>query len=131
MRFAILFLLATSVFAQTANVIELTPADQARAQKSWDAKQKADTEWESVRHDIGHRYAGTDGDDVGLSRGGPFTMKGEMGEGNVKTMRPAPGFESGFEFSKDFRFIVPKVAEPKPYQFYPGAIGTFCTQGPC
>ena len=90
-KLLLILFLAASVGAQTANVIELDPADAARAQKAWDAKQRADAEWDALRAQIQRKYA--DPQDRILipdhSQIGPFI--------------------NGFEFSKDFRFIVPKV----------------------
>jgi hypothetical protein len=93
---------ALTVGAQTANVIELTPADQARAQKAWDALQKAQTEWNDVRDSLDDKY---------VHNGQPWASVGTALGGKV-LRQPQPGFENGFEFSSDFRFIVPKVAEP-------------------
>jgi hypothetical protein len=115
----VFLLVASTVFCQTANVLELTPADQARAQKAWDAKQKADVEWDRVRADIGNRYASKAPCVASLSGVWPPSNEGQC------IHQAKEGFESGFEFSSDFRFIVPKVAEPKSntwpntYGFYP------------
>jgi hypothetical protein len=168
MRFTILFLLATSVFAQTANVIELTPADQARTQKAWDALQKAQTEWDSTRKELEQKYILVREDDPDASNERTLINLDSVGTGMVTNTFwsngttsicntigyqgdcPKPskeeiekadkerkayseaheryfrkGFENGVNFSKDFRFIVPKVAEPKTntwpntYGFYP------------
>jgi hypothetical protein len=97
----ILLLAASAAWPQTANVIELTPADQARTQKAWDALQKAQGEWNIIVADINGKYV------------------------LDKNHHQSEGFENGYTFSKDFRFIVPKVAEPKSntwpntHGFYP------------
>ena len=98
MRRAVLFfLVAISVSAQTANVIELDPQDSIRAQKAWNALQKAQTEWDKTRSDIDDKYVNIGPEGVVL---------------NLKTGRgyqqPLPGFSYGFEFSRDFKHIVPK-----------------------
>jgi hypothetical protein len=84
-------LAAMTVGAQTANVIELTPADQARAQKAYGAYVKAETEWNRLEAEIGKRYI--DSQRLVVSE---------------HTTIPPAGFENGFEFSRDFRFIVPR-----------------------
>jgi hypothetical protein len=105
MKRAIVFLiLASGVGAQTANVIELTPADQARAQKAWDALQKAKSEWHSVQESVANKY---------LTDPQSIVCQGAACGGRIYST-----FESGFEFSKDFRFIVPKHAEPVNNQFH-------------
>jgi hypothetical protein len=91
-----------SVFAQTANVIELEPADTARAQKAWDELQKAKNHWALVIADINMRY-------LNASRTCPA--------GNTCAVFNKEGFEAGFEFNKDFKFIVPKI-EPSPTPHY-------------
>ena len=82
----VLLAAAGTVGAQSANVIELDIVDSIRAERVWNQLQKAQKEWEQVREDVANKYVNT-------GKGYPL---------------PRPGFESGFEFSKDFRFIVPK-----------------------
>jgi hypothetical protein len=98
---------ALTIGAQTANVIELTPADQARAQKAWDALQKAKNDWGVLQTEIQMKYAEAPQSCIG---GTAIIING--GCGGTQVMTSLPGFENGFEFSKDFRFIVPKVLEP-------------------
>jgi hypothetical protein len=126
MKYLIAFLLAAlSVGAQTANVIELKPADTAQAQKAWDALQKAQREWENVQETIGSKYVYT----------GPVWAIG--GTGMKEIHQPVAGFDGGFEFSKDFKYIVPKLPEQKPYPYgqWGGVVGTpyigDCSKGPC
>ena len=80
-RLAIILLLAGSLSAQTANVIELSPADTITAKAAWQNLQDAEKKWKDEQSVIGRKYA---------------TLPGN------------PGFEHGFEFSKDFKYIVPK-----------------------
>ena len=113
----ILTLAALTVWAQTANVIELEPYDTARAQKAWDALQKAQVEWDLERGHISGRYV--------EKSCGPNENKLIIG-----SACSVPGFESGFEFSKDFRFIVPKQPDPKsPIQY--NLSGSYLTQPNC
>jgi hypothetical protein len=52
----ILQLVASTAFAQTANVIELAPADTARAQKAWDVLQRAQHDWDMARGELRDQY---------------------------------------------------------------------------
>jgi hypothetical protein len=93
-------MLAGTLFAQSANVIELEAADAARARKAWDALQKAQAEWDDLRDQIGNKYTLTKQDDAHCAG---ITLKDKY------YGCPMKGFENGFEFSKDFKFIVPKM----------------------
>ena len=95
--------LAGTVFAQTANVIELSPADILRAHQAWDTLQTAQENWTAVRKSIGDKYTTRPNNTGGAST---CTI-------NEPSICYREGFMSGFEFSKDFRFIVPKAAEPR------------------
>lgn len=53
----VVLLLAGTVGAQSANVIELRPGDADRAKKSWEALQLAQADWESVQKSLAERYA--------------------------------------------------------------------------
>ena len=94
-------MLAGTAFAQTANVIELKPTDTIRVQKAWDNLQKAQHEWDQVRDEMNVRYV--------LKADSLIFQEHQQ---SVKV--PLPGFENSFEFSKDFKFIVPKPLEVKP-----------------
>jgi hypothetical protein len=121
MKRIILFVLvvAVTVGAQTANVIELDPADTARAKKAWDALQKAQAEWDLTTDYIRLNYVMTK-DSKGVKVCGEFQS-----------------VSCGFEFSKDFRFIVPKVAAPQnpAIQWWVNPVGGLanmdCSKGPC
>lgn len=125
-RIAMLVFFATAVFAQSANVIELEPADGARVQKAWDALQKAQADWDAVHHDIEMKYT---------------TRPGNTGGAGMCVVNAdycyKEAFDDGFEFSTDFKFIVPKNTEPtRPqFQLYANpASGTFkncCSQAVC
>lgn len=120
---AAILVLAVSLGAQTANVIELEPADTAKAQKAWDALQRAQKDWDAVVFSMNKQY---------IAPPIPCTWGSSTGEqGPAGCSYPKKGFESGFEFSKDFKFIVPKSAEFKQ-GIYPAytlpAVGTLCTE---
>jgi hypothetical protein len=97
----LVLLCAVTVGAQTANVIELKPEDSSRAQKAWDDLQKAEAGWKDVQDQIDMKYVEVPFD--GKS-GGTFTWPGDVKNG----FRPKSGFNGGFEFSQDFKYIVPK-----------------------
>jgi hypothetical protein len=154
MKRAILFLiLAASVGAQTANVIELEPVDAVKAQKVWDTLQKAQADYDFTLKILGEKYTlvksgdpdagnASTGIDVPVGTGYtsgvvsacntiqwqdqnkdcPMPSKEEL-EKRAKEQKAwddehfryyRKGFEGGFEFSKDFRFIVPKKTAPMP-----------------
>jgi len=94
--------MATTVFAQNANVIELEPTDTVKAQKAWDNLQKAQMEWESTRITLGNKY--TNKVPCVASLSGTWPPSSDQ----VCIHQPKEGFESGFELSKDFKFIIPK-----------------------
>lgn len=87
---SLILLFASAAFPQTANVIELAPDDSARAKAAWDVLQTAQHNWDDLQEHMRVKYT-TDGR-------------------NDKDRWPKAAFTYGFEFSKDFRFIVPKLA---------------------
>jgi hypothetical protein len=126
---------AASLGAQTANVIELSPEDSKEALKVWLAKVDADAKWEIEQTKIGERYTHLTHDnpiikdyEANLRSGGTHACY--LNE-NVCIY---PGFETGFEFSKDFKYIVPKPLEPPMPQHIQlgimptGTGGTLCTE---
>lgn len=109
----IVLLLAGTVGAQSANVIELRPGDADRAKKSWEALQLAQADWESVQKAIGSRYVYKA--PCVASSSGVWPPSSE----EFCIRNPKEGFENGFEFSKDFKYIVPKAVEQTPkFNFY-------------
>jgi hypothetical protein len=92
---AVVLLAASGVLAQTANVIELSPVDAARAQKAWDTLQRAQAEWKETQKDMEVKYV-------------PLGAKGHC---TIATDGRCLSDEwiNGFEFSKDFKAIVPKT----------------------
>jgi hypothetical protein len=94
---------AVAVSPQTANVIELAPVDQTRAQRAWEALEKAQSDWEGVQSDLRNKYVST-GDCS-------YWPSGVQGHGDC-VRATKEGFQNGFELSKDFKFIVPKYQPP-------------------
>lgn len=75
----ICLLFATTVFAQNAVVVELSKNDAEHASQLYEAKQKADKDWDDFYTYTSAKWS---------------TMY---------------GWTLGIDFSKDFRFIVPKA----------------------
>lgn len=91
-RIAVLMILAAGLAsAQTAVVIELSTTDAERAQKAWDTLQRAQEEWATVKQSVSDKYV--------------------TGQTIASHGVGVPEWASGFEFSKDFKVIVPKTAQ--------------------
>lgn len=95
-------LICSSLGAQEAHVIALKSEDAAHARCAWERLQKAQKEWEQVQKDIEEDYLRVPTESKDAS-----TTLSIFNSG--RTYRK--GFESGFQFSSDFKYIV-----PKPYQ---------------
>lgn len=104
MRLVVLFLallVATAAYPQTANVIDLEPEDSAAALKAWLNLQDAQAKWDNEKSQIESKYVYH-----ALSCWqGPTVPSGAVCSGNGSAKRE--GFQSGFEFSKNFKYIVP------------------------
>jgi hypothetical protein len=97
----VVLIVAGSIGAQEARVIPLKSEDAAHARCTWERLQKAQKEWDDVQESVRNDYVlvpenDKDASNVVLSiQGGAHTYR--------------RGFESGFEFSSDFKYIVPKA----------------------
>jgi hypothetical protein len=148
----IVFLGASSLPAQTARVIALTPADTTEVSDKYEALQRAQKDWDDLQLKIKEKYTIVSSDDkergssysgwliinsgAALSSGS-FLIGGgdnhcETAEEKlarkkleakqeqdykeyIKNMRYLRlGWEDGFEFTKDFKFIVPKTRAVEP-----------------
>jgi hypothetical protein len=98
-RLILVLFVATGVFAQSANVIQLEPSDSARAQKAWDALQKAQAEWDALYDEFQDKYI------VVLKSNDHSTVQRSSG----KAVSVPSDWARGFEFSKDFKAVVPKT----------------------
>jgi hypothetical protein len=119
----LVLVVAVAALAQDANVIELDHSDSLRVEAAYKALQKAQADWDKVRDDIGEKYTerpvntgGAGGCSLVVTNGGKEHCWKE-------------GFTYGtFEFSKDFRFIVPKSEPPPTIQYnYPTYPTSHCT----
>lgn len=128
MRVAILaFAMSTALLAQNAKVIELTPAEATEA-KSIAQEQKDLAQREiDLRYDIALHH--------NIARELPTRASACIGKGCIPSGLPEAdhrwvefvvgGWLNGFEYSEDYRFIVPKAAPASNYIQSPcGAWGT-------
>lgn len=104
MKLALFAIALLAAWPQTANVIEITTTDASRVKSAWTMLQKAQADWDAVSSEMEKKYVNVGPEGLALN---PATGKGYL--------QPLKGFEYGFEFSKDFRFIVPKHPEEKSY----------------
>lgn len=108
---------------QEAAVVSLDTQDQAKASQLYQQMKDAEKAWSMLQSEIESRYltvAKSDPDASGNEYPGDpvFTVSwcsGDCGvtkEASRKVKYYRIGFGSGFEFSKDFRFLVPKLYQP-------------------
>lgn len=99
-----------SAHSQEAHVIALKSNDAAHARCTYERLQKAQKEWEEVKEQIQADYV---------------TVEGKPG--TIILAVPKQGFENGFQFSEDFKYIVPKlVGTTGTLQLSPGSWGEGC-----
>lgn len=151
-KFCLLLLVLLGVswlYAQTANVIMLEPSDQKEAREKWEAFQKAQKDWDNEQEKIKQKYLVVLEGDKDASdwvadsstlvfSGTSTTWCNVLNESVIPKDCPKvdPKLKiekhfyrkewggGQFEFDKDFRFIVPKRAEPaKPTQFFVNPVG--------
>lgn len=101
-------LLAVGVGAQNAKVIQIDRDDARDAKAKWEALQKAQADWDAVAERVKKDY-------VYVSKSSQECGSQFM---NVDYCY-RKGWENNFDFSTDFKFIVPK---PQPQ--YSGCNGT-------
>jgi hypothetical protein len=103
---SLIFVIVGSVGAQTANVVELSKADSEEVKQAYDRLQDAQVHWQAIQDNIREKYAMVPEGDATAGRTVITTIAG-------KNRVYREGFEFGIEFSKDFRFIVPKSESTK------------------
>lgn len=106
-----LILVVSSIaYSQTAQVIQLSSQDSAEAKSSYQAMKDAEKKWEDFQDQISKKYV--------RSTNAQTAECWTIGSGTTAYLScPSlnyylPGWENGFEFTKDFGFLVPKQ-EPK------------------
>ena len=118
----ILLMTAVSAVAQTAKVVPLSTADAKKADALFKALAAAEAKIYAFRLEIEDRYVSDAKTgsvpvdkwakiDLGPGRRGP---DGGVTHEDPTTQRPRkivtkPGWEWGFEFSDDYKFLVPRV----------------------
>lgn len=102
---AIAFLFAVTASAQTAQVIQLNPEDAARAKALYAEKAKVDAEIEALKDSVKKKYVWT-----AIIGNGYCTHAEQTEDGYCIPY----DWANGFEFSTDFRFIVPAQPKPQP-----------------
>lgn len=142
---ASLLMLARTTFAQTAKVVPLKPADHEEVKAKWEALQKAQKEWDSLKNRIQKDYLEVSENDPDRSY---TVIAGEIDNtacpgstDELAEVVPCPknvkpelkyyrkGFESGFEFDSSLSFLVPTVpvrSEPPRGSSMPSADCSFC-----
>jgi hypothetical protein len=120
---AILLIAALPVLGQTAKVVQLSPEDATKAKQLYDAQLAAEKAYADFQVDIGNRYVShavtwpttacavicPDGDCSKAQLCTPPKPTPEQ-EKNSHGFLFNDGWTYGFEFSADFKFIVPKDA---------------------
>lgn len=138
--FAVIALsIATTVSAQTAKVVALSPEDAAQAKALYDAQQKANKQLDDFRQAITNKYAMEDREEGHLTGVvcGEWTKDGLLQATPCKEPKTPPkkvmrrvlkeGWFYGFAFSEDFKFIVPeKQTEYKQPQTWFGGGNYIC-----
>jgi hypothetical protein len=109
-----MFLTVTS-FAQTAKVIQLSPEDAAEAKSLYEQKAAIEQKIEAMEEKVATDYL----EDKTKPAAYRYCVKfvgDTCVQGGPKDVHypRRDGWESGFEFSVDFKFIVPKKADALP-----------------
>jgi hypothetical protein len=142
----LLMMFARTIFAQTAKVLPLKPADHEEVKAKWEALQKAQKAWDTLKNRIQKDYLEVSENDPDRSY---TVIDGETNytacTGSTvdelvevvpcpKNVKPElkyyrKGFESGFEFDSSLSFLVPMVpapSEPHRESSIPSADCRFC-----
>jgi hypothetical protein len=104
----VVFLAAISLHAQTAKVIALEPADAQKAAKLADELKKAQTAMKDFQIHVQDKYVSKPCTTIAFA-GSEGKLQCSIGGGC--TCR-TDGWEHSFEFSEDYKFIVPKQSPP-------------------
>jgi hypothetical protein len=89
-------------------VIEISSEDAKEAQAKWDALQKAQKDWDDLQVKIGEKYTSEPSSAIKS----PTVMPPSICGNTLTWVYPGQrlqGWENGFVFSPDFKFIVPKT----------------------
>lgn len=122
-----LFLLASLGFAQTAKYVTLTPTDAQQAKALDDKVDAAMKERADFQKQITKRYTIEDHCDrsncytyhepITIGVFGPFTVNGSVQDDHKpkeKTLYYKNGFDQGWQYTEDYKLIVPVPVPVKP-----------------
>ena len=114
----LLFLTTTSVFSQDAKVVTLSDLDAKEAKVKYEALKKAQQEWDAEQEKIKKAYVfvgANDSDRADLANGtmqscsnGFCTETPVQGQPSVFFRKGFDVTDGEFEFSSDFKYIVPR-----------------------
>lgn len=160
--------ISSTLCAQSANVIEMAPADAVKAQAAWNRLQQAQKDWNMVKQKLGEQYTmvkhrddpgssgvstliyeasgtgvsgvffgGTKTSTVCLNGACPGPSKEELAKQEVERQAYNDahlryyriGFTDGFEFSSDFKYLVPKSPVEPHQNCSPFGLSTVCGAG--
>lgn len=90
---AVMTLISIPVFAQSAKVIQLDTADAAEAKQVYQQMQDAQKAWNDIQKRIASKYV----------------EERFVAQTGTKLTKNKKGWENGFNFSEDFKSIVPMI----------------------
>jgi hypothetical protein len=105
--------ISLTVSAQTAKVVQLSPLDAEKARSLYEQRDRIDKEISDLEVQIGHQYISNMEPRTGCVNYNQDLDSVPCEKPKGKTFTLQPGWESGFEFSDNFKFIVPKLVESK------------------
>src|ERR1700735_1313081 len=106
-------LAALAASAQTAKVVQLSPLDAEKARSLYEQSDRIDKEISDLEVQIGQQYISNMEPRTGCVNYNKALDSVPCEEPKGKTFTLQPGWESGFVFSDNFKFIVPKHFELK------------------
>ncbi len=104
-----------SALGQTAKVIQLSPEDAAQAKSLYAQQAAIQKKIDALNDKITTQYtseAVPEGNCIATAYGS-WVFSGPCSGMGAPTSSVKPGWENGFEFSEDFKFIVPKPIPPQ------------------
>lgn len=106
-------------YSQTAQVIQLSSQDSAEAKSSYQAMKDAEKKWQDFQDQIRKKYV--------ESKNAPTVWCSSIVSGTTAYLscpdnNYLPGWENGFEFTKDFGFLVP-LPDPTSSASVPSCFG--------
>lgn len=69
-------LAAGGLYSQTAKVVPLSQADVDRVKAAYEAKQKADADWQAMQTEIEHKYVSYSREEIDYGTSGAFAISG-------------------------------------------------------